>query len=137
MSENVEFIERAIAAFNARDLDTLAEICHDDFEFHSVLAAVDADEATYRGPDSWVRYFAVMDEMWDEWRVAEPRITDAGDNRLVCLLRLAGRGSLSGVPVDRPIGMTYELRDGQVWRMQAYREQAEALRAVGLGGEVE
>ena len=51
--ENVEFVHRAIDAFNRRDLVALAEFCTDDFEFVSVLSAVDAEGSTYRGGDAW------------------------------------------------------------------------------------
>ena len=43
--ENVELVEALIDAFNRRDLKTLADLSHEDFEFVSVLAGVDADGA--------------------------------------------------------------------------------------------
>jgi ketosteroid isomerase-like protein len=98
--ENVEIVRRAREAFNCRDLRALAEMSHEDLEFVSVLAAVDA-ESIYRGPETWANYFARMDEAWEDWQVEDFRPIDAGDDRVVAIYRLAGTGKGSGVRVDR------------------------------------
>ena len=137
-AENVEIVRRALDAFNRRDLRALeAEFCHDDFEFVSFFTAVDAGEATYRGANAWGEYAAVMDEMWADWRVEDIRLFDAGERGVACLMRLDGRGKHSGVPVDRPIGLTYRLRDGRLWRVRSYANPAEALAVAGLPDESE
>jgi len=130
--ENVEFIHRAIDAFNRQDVAALAGLCADDFEFVSMLSAVDAGDSTYRGPDAWREYFARMHETWAEWRIDDSQVSDAGDGSLVAVVRVAGRGRHSGVVVDRTLGMTYHLREGKIWRMRAYLDPDEALQAVGL-----
>ncbi len=130
--ENVELIEGAIDAFDRHDPDTLETLCHEDFEFISVLAVVDADDATYRGVKAWADYFKAVDEMWSDWHTADVRIFDAGDDHLACLFRLVGTGRASGVPVDRAVGITYEIREGKLWRMRSYPIPSEALEAVGL-----
>jgi len=130
--ENVELVEALIDAFNRRDLKTLADLSHEDFEFVSVLAGVDADGATFRGSSAWASYIAAMDETWTEWRAVDFRIFDAGDDRLACLFRLVGEGRLSGVPVDRAVGITYDVRDGQFWRVRSYPNPSDALEAAGL-----
>src|SRR4051812_41692551 len=125
--ENVEIVRRALDAFNRRDLRALEEeFCHEDFEFVSFFAVVDAAEATYRGVHAWSDYAAVMDEMWIDWRVEDIRLMEAGGQEVVSLMRLAGKGKLSGAPVDRPVGLTYRLRDGKLWRVRSYADPAEA-----------
>ena len=130
--ENVEIVRQAIDAFNRQDLAALAHLCADDFEFVSILSAVDAGGSTYRGRRSWDGYFARMRDTWAEWWVDDFRVLDAGDDNLVAVVRVAGKGHHSGATVDRTIGMTYRLREGKVWRMRAYLEPHEALEAVGL-----
>jgi ketosteroid isomerase-like protein len=130
--ENVEFVHRAIDAFNRRDLAALADFCADDFEFVSILSAVEAGGSTYRGPSAWREYFARMDDAWGEWWVEDLQIFDAGHDRVVAVIRVAGRGRQSGVNVDRALGMTYRFREGKIWRMRAYLDSDEALAAVGL-----
>jgi ketosteroid isomerase-like protein len=130
--EKVELIERLIDAFDRHDPETLQALCHDDFEFVSVLTVVDADAAIYRGADAWANYFKAVDEMWSDWGTADVRIFDPGGDRLACLFHLVGTGRASGVPVDRAVGITYEIRDGKVWRLRSYPNPREALEAVGL-----
>lgn len=131
--ENVEIVRRALDAFNRRDLRTLEqEFCEDDLEFVSFFAAVDAAEATYRGANAWSDYAAIMDEMWIDWRLEDISLFDAGDQGVVCRMRLLGKGKLSGVPVDRPVGLTYRLRNGKLWRVRSYTTPTEALEAAGL-----
>jgi ketosteroid isomerase-like protein len=130
--ENVELVLRAREAFNRRDLRALAELTHDDFEFVSVLTAVDAGGGTYRGPDAWGSYFARMDDSWADWQVEDFRVFDAGDDRVAALFRLVGTGKSSGARVDRAVGVGYWLRNGKFWQMRSYLDPADALEAVGL-----
>jgi uncharacterized protein len=130
--ENVEVVRRAYEAFNRRDLRALAELSHEDLEFTSVMAAVDAGGATYRGSETWASYFAVMDQTWEEWRAEDFRIFDAGGDRVAAVFRLVGKGKQSGVPVDRAIGLAYRIRQGKMWRMRSYLDPDEALEAVGI-----
>jgi ketosteroid isomerase-like protein len=130
--KNVDFVLRAIDAFNREDLPALAEFCTEDFEFASMLTAVEAGGSTYRGPDAWGEYFARMHETWSEWSVSDFQVFDAGEEEVVALVRMAGRGHNSGVAVHRTIGMTYRLRGGRIARMRAYLDPDEAFEAVGL-----
>lgn len=130
--DDVEFVERAVAAFNARDFEALYELSHPDLEFTSILTAVDAGGATYRGRRAWERYFESMDDLWDGWRLEDVDIRDGEPGRVACILRLVGAGRHSGVPVERRIGVSYLIRDGQVRRLTAHPDPEDALRAVGL-----
>ena len=130
--ENVEIVRGAIEAFNRQDFDVLASVCHEDFEFVSVLAAVDAGEATYRGSDAWREYSERMSETWDDWRVEDVQVFDGGDDRIAVIFRLLGSGKSSGVPVDREVGADYRIRDEKLWRMRSYSTAREALEAAGL-----
>jgi ketosteroid isomerase-like protein len=130
--ENVELVRRAIEAFNRRDLTALAEVAHDDFEFVSVLTAVDAEGGTYRGSAAWTTYFKDMDETWKEWRVEDPQVLDGGEDRVAGLVRVVGTGRHSDAQVELSMGLVYVVRDGKLWRMHSYADPAEALEAVGL-----
>ena len=132
--ENVELVHTAIDAFNRQDLAALADFCAEDFEFVSVLAAVDAGAPHISGPRGLERGTSracatpaggVVDRRF-------PGLRRRADS-LAAVVRMTGRGQHSGVTVDRTIGMTYRLRDGKVSRMRvAYLEPHEALEAVGL-----
>jgi len=130
--ENVEIVQRAADAFNRRDMRALAEASHEDLEFVSVLTAVDAGGASYRGSGAWASYFQAMNETWEDWHAEGFRFFDAGEDRVVGVFRLVGKGKHSGAPVEREIGLAYRIRDGKLWRMRSYLDPGEALEAVGL-----
>jgi len=130
--ENLEVVHRAVEALNRRDLEALAELCDEEFEFASVFTAVDAGRATYRGKYAWTTYSARMDEAWNDWRVEDLRVFDAGDDRIAAVFLLVGEGKNSGARVKRAVGATYKLRQGKLWRMRSYLNPQEALDAVGL-----
>ncbi len=123
---------RFVEAFNRRDLDALAELCHPEFELVSVLTAVDADGATYRGERGYADYWADMDEAWKVWRVEEVRVFDAGGDRVAAVYLLVGEGKHSGVSVQRKVGITGRILEGKLWRMRSYLDPSEALEALGL-----
>src|SRR5687767_13704446 len=109
--ENVELVYKAAEAFNSADpVNALADLPHDDLEVVSVLTAVDADAATYRGPQSWATYFARMAEIWEDWRVEDVEVFDAGSDRVAAIFRLGGTGKTSGARVDQQIGLAYRMR---------------------------
>jgi ketosteroid isomerase-like protein len=130
--ENVELFYEVVEAFNREDLRRLAELSDDDFEFVSVVTAVDADGATYRGPTAWDDYFAEMRQAWDGWQVKDVKAFDAGADRVAAVFRIVGRGKSSGAVVEREVGITYRFRQGRVWRMRSFLDPKEALEAVGL-----
>ncbi|MFL5895553.1 MAG: nuclear transport factor 2 family protein [Thermoleophilaceae bacterium] len=130
--ENVEVVRTAIEAVNRRDLRALADASTDDLEIVSTLTAANLGGATHDGRDAWVSYFAAMDESWEDWRIEGFEVLDAGDDRVACLCRLVSRGQHSGVPVERAVGIAYQLLDGRMRRIRSYLDPAEALDAVGL-----
>ena len=105
-------------------------MCDEELEFVSALNSI--DPITYRGRKTWAKYFARMHETWEEWRVDDFRVFDAGGDRVAAVFRLVGKGKSSGVPVDREVGLAYTIRRGKLWRMRSYLDPSEALDAVGL-----
>ena len=130
--ENVELVRKATDAFNRRDFDMLEELADDDLEFVSVLTAVDGSAATYRGAQTWARYFEAMDETWTDWRAEDLQLFDGGDDRVAATFRIVGTGRHSKVSVDRRVGLAYRVREGRLWRVRSYLEPSDALDAAGL-----
>jgi ketosteroid isomerase-like protein len=131
--ENVELVRSMIEAYKRADFETLAAGCADDFEFTSVLTAV--EETSYHGRDVWRAYWADMQEAWEEWHVEAVEILEGRDDSVVVITRLDGRGKSSGVPVDLTVGIHYLIRNGELWRMRSYLDAADALKAAGLAEE--
>src|SRR5437879_6931399 len=104
--------KRSVDAFNRRDLDAMLELVTPDFEWFAAFPrTVEGDG--YLGRDGTERYFGDISDTWDEFRAIAEEYRDLGECVLL-LGRFEGRGTGSGVPVDAPMAVLYEFRDGKV-----------------------
>jgi ketosteroid isomerase-like protein len=128
--ENVEVVRRFYDAYNRRAVDELATLVNPDFAFRSVFVAVEG--RVYRGADGFSPYFADLAAAWEEFWLEVQDIRDAGDDRVLGLMQVHGRGGTSGVEVDPNIAAVFQLRDGRVSGLSTFMDPAEALEAAGL-----
>ena len=70
--------------------------------------------------------------LFDEFRIDPIELIDAGEDKVVAVLRLSGRAELSGVETDLTYAELDTLRDGKMARARQYWTKAEALEAAGL-----
>lgn len=125
-------VMEAIDAFNARDVERFAALTTPDFEWLPSMSPIAGED--FVGPEGIQRYFDGLGDAWEHFRIlpgGELRSHAAG---LVLLGRLDGLGRGSGARVDSPLGMAFDLRDGQITRIRGFLNHTEALRAVGLEG---
>jgi ketosteroid isomerase-like protein len=125
--ENIEIVRQAVEAFNARDRDRLLGLMDPEIEFRSVF-----ERKTYRGLAEMVQYREDLDATLDEFHSEDDRFLDAGQDRVVYLYRVVGRGTGSGVPVSRENAILWQLRNGKLLKGEVYLDQGEALEAAGL-----
>lgn len=128
--QNAQTALRGIEAYNRRDVDGVAELTTADFEWLPALPGALESEG-YRGRDGVEQYFAEIDRTWEELRIVVDDVREVGEGALV-LGRTEGRGRASGVQVNAPIGIVFDFRRGRAWRVRAYLDQADALKAAGL-----
>lgn len=126
---NVEIVKRAIDAFSSGDADAFAALTTPDLEWKTGLAAIEGE--IFRGREGIDTYFERLSGAWDQFRFLADEFRDLGDVVLV-FGRLEGRGRGGGVPVVSPVGAAWDLRGGRIWRLRAYLDHGEALKAVGL-----
>jgi ketosteroid isomerase-like protein len=131
MSEsNVELTRRAIAAFNARDIERYIAYFAPSIEYHSTFAA--ADGAVYHGHDGMRSWHRDLVEAWgDEIRGEPAAYFDLGQDTLV-FFTLHGRGKHSGAEVAMPITTLLRWRDGLVVYFKGYALREDALRDLGV-----
>jgi ketosteroid isomerase-like protein len=128
--ENVELVRLAVDAANQRDLATLDSIWSEEGEFHSTFAA--SEGRVFRGRQGIRDYFVTLGEVFDDMRIEIEEITDADEDRLVVLLRVAGRGKGSGANVEQRNGQVWTLVDGKIARIESNMNRTEAFEAAGL-----
>jgi ketosteroid isomerase-like protein len=125
--ENVEIVRQAVDAYNARDRDRLLGLMDPEIEFRSVF-----ERKTYRGLAEMVQYREDLDATLEEFHSEDGRFVDAGGDRVVYLYRVVGRGTGSGVPVNRENAILWQLRNGKLLKGEVYLDQRQALEAAGL-----
>ena len=128
--ENIAVAERAMDAFNRRDIDAFIQPTTADFEWFPALGMA-VEGGSFRGREGTEAYFEVLHTTWEEVRLITDEIRDLGES-VVWLGQIEGRGRGSGVPVDAPMGAVFDFRGGKVWRARSYLAHGQALKAVGL-----
>ena len=127
-SENVEFIRGVLERFLSTgdpDVDTLAE----DAEIydHDI-----PERGEYRGPEGFIRWLEDWGAAWAEWSFEPEEFLDAGEDRVVAILRMKAKGRGSGAEVERRDAILYQLRDRKIVRLDYYNDVKQALEAAGL-----
>jgi ketosteroid isomerase-like protein len=130
--ENVRAFNRAIAAYNRRDVDAFLEAFDPMAETHPLTLAMFGQEATvYRGHEGIRQFIRDVDEVLPGLQVEPLEARDLGE-RVVASGRLRARGRASGAEIESPISWVVEFKDGRVIRMSDYLDPKEALEAAGL-----
>lgn len=129
---NVELVRLAVEAANHRDVATLDAIWSEQAAFHSTFAA--SEGRVFRGRQGIRDYFATLGEVFEDIRIETEEITEAGEDRLVVVVRVTGRGKGSGAKVEQRNGQVWTFADGKIARVDSYLSQSEALEAVELSG---
>jgi ketosteroid isomerase-like protein len=127
--ENVEIVERAVAAVNARDVEGYVAYCTPDFELRGPLAAI---AGVYKGPDGIRQFFADLDDAFPDFRLELERVVAIGSDRVLAFLVASASGRASGLSGSTPRWNVYDLVDGKIRRLRIFEDRQEAFEAVGL-----
>jgi ketosteroid isomerase-like protein len=128
--ENVKTVERAIAAFNARDFPAAESAYTEDIVLRHI-GGMDALIGTeFRGRDAVLSSWReVIDTVGGRGEVE--MIREVND-QVVVVLNAALMGTSSGAPVTMRFGQVYSFREGSISLIDSYYNADDALKAVGL-----
>jgi len=129
--ENVEIVLRGYSHRQARG-DFLEEIMAPDYVWDMSHFRGWPEQQTYEGIDEARRFIQEWTAAFDDWEIDVVAIHDAGDDRVVGIVRQRGRARSTGLPVDMRFGQVFTIRDGKQVRMEMYDDPDLALKAVGL-----
>jgi ketosteroid isomerase-like protein len=125
--ENVEFARSVFSRWNAGERGFPDEEIHPDVVLVSRLLG-----KAVHGRAGVRRYLREIDEQFDEWTMAIEDWRDAGDC-VAALGHFRFQGRRSGVAFDQPVGILFEIRDGQLLRFETFLDEpADVLKAAGL-----
>jgi ketosteroid isomerase-like protein len=129
--ENIEIARRVIDAFNRRDADAIFECVNRDIEWFPAVP-VSFGGGALRGRAGIESYLRDVRDTWEEYRVLSEDFRDIGQDQVLVLSRVEGRGASSGGQVDEAMGQIFDLHDGKISRVRTYLDHNDALKAVGL-----
>ena len=133
--ENVEVVRRSFEVFNRDGLEAAFR-----GGFLSPEVVVDLSGTgipglgVYSGHDEVTAFF---EQDWfttfpfAEWEIVVEELVDHGDC-VVNMSRQRGRGAKSHVAAEVELTNIHTLRDGQIVRIEVYRDRKQALKAAGL-----
>lgn len=125
--ENVDKTYDYMAAYNRRDFDAAVEFFHPEVDW--VLPPLQRADSC-RGPEEVKRFWAGLDELFDELTLVPQEAEDAGDSVAV-RLRYHVRGKESGAEMDAEMyHQVTTFRDGVMVRIEYFTSWEEALEAV-------
>jgi ketosteroid isomerase-like protein len=130
--ENVKKLQRALDAFNRRDLDTLLELLDPEVTWYPALTTQLGGERTvFRGHQGIREMIREEDDALAEYHVAVSETRDLGD-RLLAIGRVRTEGKESEISLDSPWALLVEIKDGKAIRVRTFLDPDEALEAAGL-----
>ncbi len=141
--ENVEVVERLIAAVNERDLGGYLACCTDDIRLWTPWASV---EGAYEGSEAIRRFFADLRDTLPDFRLTIERAEPIGRARVLAFVKVVVSGRASGIPAAAMIGRlhdpsaaghiptanVYDFAGGKIASIRVFLDRHEALEAVGL-----
>lgn len=128
--ENVEILQKALAAWNQHDSDLWLSYAAPEIEWKPAgPAAVEA--AVYRGRDEVASGIAAVWETWGVFNFHDGEWRDLGDS-VLWLGRVQMRGTASGVELDQEFAVLGVMRGGKLIQVHTFVTRREALDAVGL-----
>lgn len=82
--ENVRLVERAIAAINARDIESYRACCTEDVKLETPMAAVGG---VYEGIDGIRRFLTDVEEATPDFRMELDGVEEVDSKRVIAFLR--------------------------------------------------
>ena len=126
--ETHALITAVVDAVNRGDIDTVAGLVHRDF-LGIVPPELSAEPDTYSGPDGVRRYFELFAEAIEDLRMRVDGFDDVGDWTVAHGL-FTGVGKASGLRMDLPAVLATQVREGKLYRMEAFPTLEAARSAV-------
>jgi ketosteroid isomerase-like protein len=141
--ENVEVVQRLYALLRRPgdpsaairrllDGDIAAELLDPEIEWHGTVGGL-SEGAIARGHVEAVQFMLDDSQEWEKLVIEPTEFIDLGDI-VVVLQRERRRGRQSGVEIETDTASVLRLRDGRIFRLQGYMDQAAALEAAGAPG---
>jgi ketosteroid isomerase-like protein len=123
---NVEIVRKAIEAFNRRDVNAIAALAGDNFEY-DWSRSIGPNAGVFHGPEGFFEFVQDQWSMFDEVRLAVHELIPRGPH-VVASTTVHGRGR-DGIAVSANSASLYTFENGRLVRVTLYQNREEALAA--------
>jgi ketosteroid isomerase-like protein len=142
--QNLEVVDRLIAAVNERDVDGYVACCTEDIRLQTPWAPV---EGAYEGREAITRFFADLEDTLPDFRLSIESAEPVGPARVLAFVRASVSGRASGIPFAAAMGgraahasdagdlgtaNVYDFVDGKIASIRVFLDRAEAVDAARL-----
>jgi ketosteroid isomerase-like protein len=127
--ENLTLPREFAEAFGDRDIERMVGLMHPECEFTALRSAF---EGAYEGREGLRRWASELLELAPDYWVTVDEVRAAGDDGYVLVGRQGGTAGEQKLPFEAPLALAGSIRDGLIFRVKAYAEGEEALKAMGL-----
>jgi uncharacterized protein len=128
--ENVAVVERFEHAFVGGDMDDVLSLLTDDIVVHEAASLPYAGD--HHGHDGFLK---LTDRFLEVWEIKSPLdldILDAGEHRVVVLVKFDVEARATGRALTLRLAEIYTVRDGKISDLDVYyRDTAAILEATG------
>jgi hypothetical protein len=126
--ENVELAQRAVEAFNRRDLNAFLSLMDDDVEIVSRIVAIEGGLYGHEGARRWWQNWL---DVWPDYKIEVVELRSLGDVTVMALRALA-HGAGSEAPFEDTAWQLGRWQSGKCVFWQVFTNREEALKAAGL-----
>ena len=125
---NVEFLREGYEALQRGDLEIFTALSRErlspEFEFHHVW-----DGRVFRGFEGTMEWISDTRETWDEYSQEIAEIAELGEDDVLVVVRISGRGGGSGVPVAQELAVVWTFEGDKAVQARSFTSREEALEA--------
>ncbi len=131
---DVELVRRGLGAFSRGDFDEALTRIHPEVEWHVTLRLPDLppDKLVFEGRDEVRELWDKLTGVFDSIAIEVEEVIAQRPGAVVARARFRGRGTGSGVEVDRVVFYVFGIDDGLLRSIRPFDSEAEALAASGL-----
>jgi uncharacterized protein len=135
-AENVEIVRRGYEAFNRGDIQTTLALFDPRVEVHLAPEGQEVlgsrFSSVYSGLDGFMEFLGQLQAGWDTWSWEPEEFIDAGEDRVLVMVRMRAKAKGDGPDVDQPVAQVCTMEDGRLVRHETYWDREAARGAVGL-----
>jgi ketosteroid isomerase-like protein len=134
-SRNAQLVRAALEAWNERDLETAAELAHDDIEWDLSEYLLPGGARRISGREQFIEFGRVVFDTFHDSPLELEELIDSGNGKVVATGLARYRPKSTDSEIHAPWFRVFEVEDGKVRRSTVHPSRAAAITAAGIREE--